>query len=227
MAKCRKYHGKGLFDASRRARQVDDERIPHGARPATGQHAVRVLTEGDRPHRLGKSRSFALNHTSHGLRGQVPRPEAGTPRGDHEVGDRSKLDDRCRHRFHTVLGDAALDQRRGWSLNRVAAGIAPYLGQMGASTISSWENSRTDGAKGFTIEEIFALCRVFEITIAELLAAPRILDIGDPIERIAGEEPPIDIAKVFVGTGRDDLRNSWRRYSSDGSIEYGPDEAPF
>ena len=118
-------------------------------------------------------------------------------------------------------------QRRGWSLNRVAAGIAPYLGQMGASTISSWENSRTDGAKGFTIEEFFALCRVFEITIAELLAAPRILDIGDPIERIAGEEPPIDIAKVFVGTGRDDLRNSWRRYSSDGSIEYGPDEAPF
>jgi transcriptional regulator with XRE-family HTH domain len=118
-------------------------------------------------------------------------------------------------------------QRRGWSLNRVAAGLAPYLGQMGASTISSWENSRTDGAKGFTIEEIFALCRVFEITIAELLAAPRILDIGDPIERIAGEEPPIDIAKVFVGTGRDDLRNSWRRYSFDGSIEYGPDEAPF
>ena len=126
-------------------------------------------------------------------------------------------------------------QRRGWSLNRVAAGLAPYLGQMGASTISSWENSRTDGAKGFTIEEIFALCRVFEMTIAELLAAPRILDIGDPIERIAGEEPTIDIAKVFAGWHRDvegnvvarsdDLMDSWRRYSL--SIEHGPEEAPI
>ena len=128
-------------------------------------------------------------------------------------------------------------QRRGWSLNRVASGLAPYLGQMGTSTISSWENSRTDGVKGFTVEEIYALCRVFEITIAQLLLAPRILDIGEPIERIAGEEPPVDIAKVFGGTRSDgeghvwteadDLTNSWSRYSSDGKTDYGPDEAPF
>ena len=128
-------------------------------------------------------------------------------------------------------------QRRGWSLNRVAAGVAPYLCQMGASTISTWENSRTDGAKGFTIEEIYALCRVFEITIAELLTAPRIMDIGDPIERIAGEELPTDIAKLFGGsrldaevgvvTDVDDLVNSWLRYGSGGTSDYGPDEAPF
>ncbi len=115
-------------------------------------------------------------------------------------------------------------QRRGWSLNRVATGLAPYLGQMGESTISAWENSRTDGAKGFTIEEVYALCRIFDITLAELLKAPRILDIGAPIEQIAGEETPEYVAKMF-GHGFTDpdgvntneaqlLRSSWLRYSS-------------
>jgi hypothetical protein len=53
---------------------------------------------------------------------------------------------------------------------------------MGASTISAWENSRTDRAKGFTIEEIYALCRVFEITFAVLLEAPRIMSLVQPMQ---------------------------------------------
>lgn len=127
-------------------------------------------------------------------------------------------------------------QRRGWSLKRVATGLAPYLGQMGASTISAWENSRTDGAKGFTVEEIYALCRIFEVTIADLLEAPRILDIGNPIEQIAGEDTPEDIAKVFgyaetdIGANaygdRERLGDSWRRYSA-GLSSFGPVEPPF
>jgi transcriptional regulator with XRE-family HTH domain len=129
-------------------------------------------------------------------------------------------------------------QRRGWSLTRVANGLAPYLGQMGSSTISAWENSRTDGAKGFTVEEIYALCRVFEITFAVLLEGPRIMDIGEPIGRIAGEEAPENVVKMFghpsvdeegsVYGDRYDLEKSWRSYShSRRKAPVGPDKAPF
>lgn len=88
-------------------------------------------------------------------------------------------------------------QIRGWSLERVANGLAPYLGQMKAPTISMWEKSREDGAKGFTIEEVYALCRVFEIPLTHLLAPPELLDM-EPVEMLPGEESGADLAKLFT-----------------------------
>lgn len=76
-------------------------------------------------------------------------------------------------------------QRRGWPLRRVAADLAPYLGEMGASTVSAWETSRQDGAKAFTIEEVYALSRVFDISISEILSPPNLLDMP-PVQTLPG-----------------------------------------
>lgn len=119
-------------------------------------------------------------------------------------------------------------QRRGWSLNRVAAGVAPYLGQMGASTISAWEASRHDGAKGFTIEELYALCRMFEVTLADLLNPPTLLDMPT-IEKLPGEDPPPYLAKLFGHDEGGIVAIEWDKYESGpyGSGKYGEVEAPF
>ncbi len=81
-------------------------------------------------------------------------------------------------------------QRRGWPLRKVAADLAPYLGAMGASTISAWETSRQDGAKAFTIEEVYALSRVFDLSISEILSPPNLLDMP-PVQTLpSGESGP-------------------------------------
>jgi transcriptional regulator with XRE-family HTH domain len=110
-------------------------------------------------------------------------------------------------------------QRRGWSLNRVADGLAPYLGQMGASTISSWENSRQDGAKGFTVEEMYAICRAFGIHLSDLLAPPSLLDMP-PVERLPGEESHRELIELFEDGDRESLESWWGHYLY-------PDPAPF
>ncbi len=83
-------------------------------------------------------------------------------------------------------------QRRGWPLRRVAADLAPYLGEMGASTISAWESSRQDGAKAFTIEEVYALSRVFDISLSEILSPPNLLDMP-PVQMLPGGEDGSDL----------------------------------
>lgn len=87
-------------------------------------------------------------------------------------------------------------QLRNWSLQQVADSLAPYLGRMGASTISSWENARHDGAKGFTIEEVYALCRVFKIRLAQLLHPPALLDMP-AIGKLPGKETWHHLATVL------------------------------
>ena len=101
---------------------------------------------------------------------------------------------------------------RGWSLNRVADSLAPYLGLMGASTISAWEASRRDGAKGFTVEELYAICRVFGIGMAELLVAPSLLDMP-PIGRLPGEEPYRELTELFRDGDRHYLESWWSVYN--------------
>jgi transcriptional regulator with XRE-family HTH domain len=108
-------------------------------------------------------------------------------------------------------------QRRNWSLENVAQRLAPYLGQMGTSTISTWENSRQDGAKGFTVEELYALARVFNTRLATLLMHPTLLDMPE-VEKLPGEENWEELILVLPDAG---LRNSWSQR------EWGPDEAPF
>jgi transcriptional regulator with XRE-family HTH domain len=110
-------------------------------------------------------------------------------------------------------------QRRGWSLDRVASGLAPYLGKMGASTISAWENSRHDGAKGFTVEEVYALCSVFWVTLADLFMPPVLLDMPE-VEKLPGEDPPVYLANLFRGSDRDQVAAGWNRdqYDPDGVL---------
>jgi len=84
------------------------------------------------------------------------------------------------------------------------------MGNLRTSTISAWESARADGhLKAFTIEEIYAMCRVFDLNIAELMAPPRVVDI-EPIGRIAGNEPRERIGEIF-GT---DEKNIWEVYQS-------------
>jgi transcriptional regulator with XRE-family HTH domain len=117
--------------------------------------------------------------------------------------------------------------RRGWSLDRVAAGLAPYLGQMGASTISAWENSRHDGAKGFTVEEVYGLCRTFDIDLAELFAPPVLLDMA-PIEKLPGEEPLVYLALTLRGFTTDliPLSDRWQRYADEIGVIFDESHLP-
>lgn len=118
-------------------------------------------------------------------------------------------------------------QRRNWSLENVAGRLAPYLGQMGASTISTWENSRQDGGKGFTVEELYAFARVFEIRIADLLQPPALLDMPD-VERFPGEE---DWRQLILVLPDPDLERAWKWEMEPPApvarTEFGPGEAPF
>jgi hypothetical protein len=100
---------------------------------------------------------------------------------------------------------------------------------MGAPAISSWESSREDGSKAFTVEELYALASVFQCTVPDLLAYPRLKDMT-PIERAPGEEPPITIPKIFGAQEDSAMYDSWQRemwQREATSKEYGPDEAPF
>ncbi len=116
--------------------------------------------------------------------------------------------------------------RRGWSLNRVAAGLTPYLGQMGASTISSWENSRHDGAKGFTVEELYGLCRIFDLDLGMLFAPPVLLDMA-PIEKLPGEEPLIYLALTMgVCTDLIPLSDKWQRYADEIGVIFDESHQP-
>lgn len=108
-------------------------------------------------------------------------------------------------------------QRRGWSLDGLARRLAPYLGKMGAPAISSWESSRKDGSKAFTVEELYALARVYEIAVYDLLAAPRLMDM-DPIEKAPGEDDPILIAEVFGAGSMSLVYDSWNKASAAASI---------
>ena len=99
-----------------------------------------------------------------------------------------------------------LRQWRGWTLHQVACGLAPYLGQMGASTISAWEHSRHDGAKGFTIEELYALCCLFSVRFADLLMPPERLDMP-PIDRYYAPS-----SSVFSERDSERLRIAWGTY---------------
>jgi transcriptional regulator with XRE-family HTH domain len=117
--------------------------------------------------------------------------------------------------------------RHGWSLDTVANRLAIYLGLMGASTISAWENSRHDGAKGFTVEELYALCHVFKLTLAELLYPPTLLDMP-PIEKLPGEDSGTDLAALFRKDDHASTADMWHRYEAkEKGRYYGPDEAPF
>lgn len=84
---------------------------------------------------------------------------------------------------------------------------------MGASTISSWENTRDTGAKGFTIEELYALCKVFRLTFAGLLAAPVLLDM-QPIKGLPGEDSFEDLAALFSEEDHAKQLAGWRRYKA-------------
>jgi transcriptional regulator with XRE-family HTH domain len=61
---------------------------------------------------------------------------------------------------------------RGWRLKDLAERLAPYLGSLSLQTLGLWEKSRVDGGKAFSIEEVYALCRAFDITLSELLTEP-------------------------------------------------------
>jgi transcriptional regulator with XRE-family HTH domain len=117
-------------------------------------------------------------------------------------------------------------QRRNWSLENVANRLAPYLGQMGASTISTWENSRQEGAKGFTVEELYALARVFDTRLAVLLSPPSLLDMPE-VTRLPGEEDWKQLIQVLPD---EDLKDEWYRATAPKPVartDFGPDEAPF
>ena len=101
-------------------------------------------------------------------------------------------------------------QHRGWTLQRVADDLAPYLGQMGASTIAAWEASRHDGAKGFTIEELYALCRVFLLDFADILAPPTLLDM-DPVRL----PDPNVIPFMFTPYAFQRLKAKWDDYDKE------------
>ena len=102
-------------------------------------------------------------------------------------------------------------QRRGWTLNEVATGLASYLGKMGPSTISAWENSRHDGAKGFTIEELYGLCSVFHITLADLLMPPVFLDMP-PVTKLPGDDLLMYVARLFDRDDREHIEMEWNRH---------------
>lgn len=124
-----------------------------------------------------------------------------------------------------------LRQDHGYSQIGLADRLAIYLGQMGAPAISSWESSREDGSKAFTVEELYALASVFHCTVADLLTYPRLKDMT-PIERAPGEEPPITIPKIFGAKENSAMYDSWeremqRRDAPAPRDDYGPDEAPF
>jgi transcriptional regulator with XRE-family HTH domain len=116
-----------------------------------------------------------------------------------------------------------LRQRHNWSLKNVANRLDPYLGEMGASTISAWENSRHDGAKGFTVEELYALARVFDTTLFTLLAPPSLLDMPK-VEMLPGEEWWRELISVLPNQV---LNDQWRQVVREGDADYvlGPDEA--
>jgi transcriptional regulator with XRE-family HTH domain len=117
--------------------------------------------------------------------------------------------------------------RRGWSLDAVANRLAVYLGRMGASTISAWENSRHDGAKGFTVEEMYALCQAFELTLAELLFPPSLLDMP-PIEKLPGEDSGTSLAQLFGDNDQQRIETNWDMYESSlQARDDGPDEASY
>lgn len=122
-----------------------------------------------------------------------------------------------------------LRQDHGYSQKGLADRLAIYLGQMGAPAISSWESSREDGSKAFTVEELYALASVFHCTVVDLLAYPRLKDIS-PIERAPGEEPPITIPEIFGAGENSATYDSWQREiwtREHPQRDYGPDEAPF
>ncbi len=98
--------------------------------------------------------------------------------------------------------------RHGWTLEQLATMLSPFLGLLRTSTISAWESARHDGhKKAFTVEELFAICKVFDLTIAELIGPPPISDV-EPVIHVAGGLGPEEATEVFGVDGK----NVWRGY---------------
>jgi transcriptional regulator with XRE-family HTH domain len=85
---------------------------------------------------------------------------------------------------------------RGWRLKDLAERLAPYLGPLSVQSLGLWEQSRKTGAKAFSIEEVYALCRAYDITLSELLTEPVQKDMPFVL-MLPGRDTGIDLQEVL------------------------------
>jgi transcriptional regulator with XRE-family HTH domain len=65
-----------------------------------------------------------------------------------------------------------LRRYRGWTQAQVAEQLAPYIGgQLTPAAISQWEDGRNpgQGIRRFSITELWAICKVFNVSLSSLL----------------------------------------------------------
>jgi transcriptional regulator with XRE-family HTH domain len=119
-----------------------------------------------------------------------------------------------------VAGNLRVLRRfRGWSQRQVAENLAPYIGgELTGAAISQWEDGRNPGqsVRRFSISELWAFCKVFEVNLASLLLpgagmgnAPDGVDMPD----LFGESYFSVWEDCFAGIDVDE-RHLWERFRS-------------
>ena len=109
MAERRTKHRVTVAAATRRAGQVDDERVADDTCDAARQESMRRLRDRVSAERLGNARRLALQHRARRLGCHVARSEARPARRQDDSGRRGKLFDRSGDLVGLVGNDAPLD----------------------------------------------------------------------------------------------------------------------
>ena len=120
-------HGVERFpDASGAAGKVDDQRPSQRTRDGAGERGHRGVREAGGPHQLGEAGSFAIDHSTRGLRRDVPGTEPGPPGRHDEPVRRRQVPERGLDVRPLVRDDAAIrhvEPRRAEELHGHITGL--------------------------------------------------------------------------------------------------------